>query len=301
MKRILVTGATGFIGRHVTNSLREQGFEIHAVGRQKPLDAQVIFHRADLLQREETRAAVAAADASHLLHLAWLVEPGRFWSSPNNLEWVGASLELVRAFAERGGKRAVFSGTCAEYSWNSQRFVEDKTPCSPSTLYGASKDGLRRIVAAYATVASLSVAWGRIFFLYGPGEKQGRLMSDAIRDLIAGRELLTSNGMQRRDFMHVYDVAGALAALANSNVTGPVNIASGKAICVRSILEQIANKTGNVNQIVFGARDLPADEPEVIEGDVTRLSREVGYVPEYDLARGIEETLAWWQKQLGAR
>jgi len=124
MKRIVVTGATGFIGRHVMDPLRQRGFEIHAIGRHRPDDAQVIFHESDVLNIVSTRRAIAAADGSHLLHLAWDVEPGKYWQSASNLDWVPASLHLVRGFAENGGKRAVVAGTCAEYLWGADRFLD---------------------------------------------------------------------------------------------------------------------------------------------------------------------------------
>jgi nucleoside-diphosphate-sugar epimerase len=298
MRRVLVTGVTGFIGQHILDPLRERGFEIYAIGRSRPCDRQLVFHEVDVLNVDRTRLAVAAVKASHLVHLAWYAEPGQVWHSPNNLDWVGASLNLLRVFAENGGKRAVIGGTCAEYHWGTERFQEEETPCRPATLYGASKDALRRILMAYSNVASLSVAWGRIFFLYGPGEKQGRLVSDAIRLLLAGQAFPTSHGLQRRDFMHVSDVAGAFAALADSEVSGPVNIGSGTAAPVRSILEQIACETGHPDLIVFGAKPLSASDPSVIEADVTRLTREIGYRPKYDLNRGITETVAWWRTQL---
>jgi nucleoside-diphosphate-sugar epimerase len=298
MKRILVTGGTGFIGQHLMGHLRRRGFEIHVIGRHRPCDTEVIFHQADVLDIDRTRQAIKAANGSHLLHLAWYVEPGKYWHSPHNLDWIAASLHLVRGFAENGGRRAVIAGTCAEYLWGAERFREEETPCQPATLYGVSKDALRRILLAYGDIAPLSVGWGRIFFPYGPGEKQGRLVSDAIRHLLSRQQFPTSHGLQRRDFMHVSDVAGAFAALVDSDVRGPVNIGSGRAISVRSILELIARETGAGDLVRFGERPLPANEPEAIEADGARLFNEVGFRPRYDLACGLTDTISWWRRQL---
>lgn len=295
MKRVLLTGATGFIGRHAVAPLRARGFEVHALGRHPPEGADPAFRTADLLDRDAMRRAVAETGASHLLHLAWYAEPGAYWRSPKNLDWVSASLDLVRSFAEAGGRRAVVAGTCAEYAWGAGRLVEDETPCRPATLYGAAKDGLRRILAAYAATAGLSLGWGRVFFLYGPGEKPGRLVSDAARALLAGEPFPTSDGRQRRDFLHVRDVASAFAALLDGAVEGPVNIASGAAVPVRSLLDAIAAETGGGERIAFGARALPASEPAVVEADIRRLAGEVGFVPSATLEDGIAETVAWWR------
>ena len=152
----------------------------------RPEGPVAAHHGADILDAEAVRAAVAKAGASHLLHLAWFAEPGAYWRSPANLDWVSASLALLRAFREAGGTRAVSAGTLAEYA-GGERLTETATPCRPATLYGAAKDGFRRVAASYAAQEGLSFATGRVFFLYGPGEKTGRLVSDAARALLGGR------------------------------------------------------------------------------------------------------------------
>lgn len=290
-RRVLVTGATGFVGAHTIPALRARGFDIHVLGRARPEAATVAFHPVDLLDAEAVRAAVQAVRASHLLHLAWYAEPGLYWRSVANLDWVAASLGLVRAFREAGGGRAVVAGTCAEYAWGPERLSED-APCVPATLYGAAKDGTRRILAAYAGETGLSLAWGRLFFLYGPGERPGRLVGDAIRALASGARFATSPGHQRRDFSHVADAAGAFAALVESDVVGPVNVGSGAAVPVRAILERIGALTGRPDLIDFGARPLPASEPASIEAAVTRLRDAVGFRPRYDLDAGLRQTFA---------
>lgn len=298
MKRVLVTGGTGFIGHHLMEHLRQRGFEIHVVGRHRPRDVEIIFHETDFLNIERMHRAIAAASATHLLHLAWYVEPGAYWHSPHNLDWLAASLHLIRGFTEAGGTRAVIAGTCAEYLWGAARFLEQETLCQPATFYGASKDALRRILLAYGDIAPISIGWGRIFFLYGPGEMRGRLVSDAICCLLSRQAFATSSGQQQRDFMHVSDVAGAFAALLDSDVRGPVNIGSGRAISVRSLLELIGQETGASDLLEFGARPLPSNEPEIIEADVTRLFNEVGFRPRYNLAQGLVDTISWWRRQL---
>lgn len=289
MRRVLVTGATGFIGRHVVEPLQARGFEVHAVGRSGAGGylPGVVVHQADLFDRRAVRAAISAAQASHLLHLAWDTEPGKFWRSSSNLDWIAASLCLAKEFVEAGGTRVVAAGTCAEYEWGSDRLVEDVTPCVPASLYGVGKDSLQRILASYAHGVPFSFAWGRVFFLYGPGEKRGRLIGDAICSLLAGQRFPSSHGRQRRDFMHVADVGGAFAALAASEVEGRVNIGSGTALPVKDLLEEVARQVGREDLIELGARPLPESEPAIIEADTTRLGREVGFRQSYGLPDGI--------------
>jgi nucleoside-diphosphate-sugar epimerase len=291
--RVLVTGAAGFVGQHAVPALRARGFEVHGVGRSSSADAN--WHAADLLVPEERRALIATIRPSHCLHLAWDAEPGRYWTSARNLDWVAATLDLAQAFAAAGGRRFVGVGTCAEYAWGAARFEEATTPCRPATLYGAAKDGTRRILEAFARQNAVGFAWGRLFYLYGPGERHGRLVSDAIRALTTGTAFPTSHGHQRRDFLHVADAAAALAALVAGDVAGPVNIGSGEAIPVRTLLEQLAARIGGAEHLDFGARPLSPTEPAVIEAGTRILTEEVGFRPRFDLARGLDDTVAWWR------
>ena len=286
---MLITGGSGFIGRQTLEPLQAAGFDLHTIGR-RPV-AGAVHHAADLLDPTAVRAVVERVRATHLLHLAWYVEPGVYWGSPRNLDWVAASLGLIRAFVDAGGERIVGAGTCAEYAWGGAVLSEARTPCAPGTLYGASKDALCSLLLAFGAATGVSAAWGRIFFLYGPGEAPGRLVGDAIRTLTAGERFETSHGRQRRDFMHVADVAGAFAALLGSGVQGAVNIGSGAAVPVRQVLEQVARHTGGFERIAFGARALAESEPEVIEAEIGRLSQEVGFRPRFDLAAGLADAV----------
>jgi nucleoside-diphosphate-sugar epimerase len=291
--RVLVTGATGFVGRHVLPALAARGFEVHGIARETQGDVRL--HGADLLDPEARRALIGAVRPTHLLHLAWEAEPGRYWTSAANLDWVAVSLDLARLFAEAGGRRFVGVGTCAEYAWGASRLDEATTPCRPATLYGAAKDGARRILAAYAGTAGLSLAWGRLFYLYGPGERPGRLVSDAVHALMGDAMFPTTPGHQRRDFLHVADAAAALAALVASDVTGPVNIGSGDAVPVRTILDRLAARIGGAERLAYGARALGATEPTVIEAETRILADRVGFRPAFTLADGLDDTVAWWR------
>ena len=290
--RVLLTGGSGFIGRHAVTPLQAAGFDVHTLGRRPVAALGVTHHDADLLDADAARTVVEAVRATHLLHLAWYVEPGAYWRSPRNLDWVAATLGLVRAFALAGGRRIVAAGTCAEYQWGGPVLDEAETPCVPATLYGACKDALRRMLLPFAAETGLSAGWGRVFYLYGAGEAPGRLVGDAMATLRAGGVFATSHGRQRRDFLHVSDVASAFAALLASPVTGAVNIGSGQAVAVRTVLEQVAHQVGGLERIEFGARALSAIEPDVIEAAIGRLREEVGFRPRHTLASGIAESAA---------
>lgn len=288
MKRVLVTGATGFIGRQTIGPLRERGLEIHAVSRS---------HGTDLLTPGAAAAAVAAARPTHLLHLAWDAEHGRFWTSVDNLRWVAASLELLQAFAEHGGQRAVIAGTCAEYEWGGEgRYVEQRTPLRPATLYGAAKRGLHEVACAYAAQAGLSLAWGRVFFCFGPYEPPARLVPSVARALLAGHEAPVTHATQVRDFLSVEELGDAFAALLDSSVQGPVNLASGEPVALRELIEAVAQATGRPELVRFGAIDARPGEPAELVADVARLRDEVGWRPREPLLAGVARTVQWWRE-----
>ncbi len=301
MTRILVTGASGFIGRPLLARIATSADEVHAIARSEApsVPGGVRRHALDLRDPEATGRLLAEVRPDLLVHLAWYVEHGSFWTAPENLESTALSLRLLRAFADAGGRRAVMVGTCAEYDWSRADgpLQERSSPLGPATLYGTAKDALRRLGEAYGDVAEIDFAWARLFFLYGPGEQRGRLVPAVIRGLLAGEPVETTAGAQRRDFMFVDDVAGALAALAASDVNGPVNIATGQAVPVRDVVQEIARQTGREDLLRIGALpDRPSDPPE-LTGATERLREEVGFVPETGLEEGIARTVDWWRRR----
>jgi nucleoside-diphosphate-sugar epimerase len=296
MSRVLVTGATGFVGARAVEHLRERGHEVHGISsRDVPDDPGTIWHRVDLLDPDAPKRLMAAVEPERLLHLAWYTEHDRFWSSPENLRWVESTLRLLRAFADGGGQRATLAGSCAEYDWETNGVcVEDETPLRPATLYGASKHATQLVASAYAAVAGIKLAWGRIFFLYGPGEHSERLVPSVASRLLRGEQAPVTAGTHVRDFMHVDDVARAFVELLDSDVSGPVNIASGKAVELREVIASIGLATGSPELIAYGALPQRAGDPAMLIGDVARLRDEVGFRPRIDLAEGLRQTVAWW-------
>lgn len=294
---MLVTGATGFIGRNALALLIERGFEVHGVSSREPptAPAGVTWHRADLLAGT---SVVERVRPSHLLHLAWYAEPGAFWDARQNAAWVATTIGLVDAFAAHGGRRAVLAGTCAEYDWEliDGPLAED-APLGPATYYGRCKRATHEVVAGLAERAGIALAWGRIFFLYGPEEDERRLVGGVARRLVAGERAASSAGTQRRDFLHVDDVARAFAAIVDSDVDGAVNVGSGCGVTVREIVETIARAATAEDRLDIGALPMRAGDPPEIVADVDRLAGEVGFTPTWSLAEGLERTVAWWKAQ----
>jgi nucleoside-diphosphate-sugar epimerase len=279
MKRLLLTGASGYIGAATLAPLTARGFEIHTTRQ----------HGLDLLS-DDPAPLLAELCPTHLLHLAWYAEPGKFWAAPENLDWLAASLRLARAFAASGGERMVTTGSCAEYDWSHPLLDEATTPLASSTLYGTAKAALFSTLTAAAL--GPSHAHARIFFPYGGDEKPGRLLPDVISAVRAARRVATTDGAQTRDFIHVDDCGAALAALLDSPVTGAVNIASGTARPLRQIIETAATLAGDASLIDWGARARQPTEPAQMAAATRRLTEEVGFTPAISLEAGLAAMVA---------
>ncbi len=302
MMRVLVTGATGFIGRHALEPLARRGFEVHAVRHSAPPAAEgVRWHRADLLDRCALGSLMRAVRPSHLLHLAWYAVPRDYRTSPENLRWRRAGMELLEEFASAGGRRAVLAGTCFEYDLGRGLCAEDATPLAPATVYAACKNALSEAAFQFARRTGLSLAWARIFYLYGPHEPPARLVPSVILSLMRGERARCTHGLQVRDFLHVEDVASALAALLASPVEGAVNIGSGEPVTIRDMVGRIADEMGAGGRVDFGAVEpAPTDAPVVLAA-TARLRDEVGFRPRWPLADGLASTIRWWQQHREAR
>lgn len=301
MSRVVLTGATGFIGMPCLRQLLAAGHEVHAVVPPgvEPTDVTgATWHVVDLLDAEQVHSLLAVVQPTHLLHLAWFVAPGDYWASTENIRWLQAGLELMREFADAGGQRAVMAGTCAEYAPSSELLVEEVSPLRPATLYGAAKTSLHIGAAAYFAERRVSFAWGHIFYLYGPREHPSRLVPSAIRSMLTGVPLQIARPNDVRDFLHVEDVASAFVALLGSGVEGDVNIASGEPVTVGEIVAEIARACDGSDLATYSSEP---QEPAITVGDPTRLVREVGHVRRWNLCDGVRDTVEWWTRELDDR
>lgn len=296
MPTVLLTGATGFVGRACLALLQHRGLEVHAVARRPDPSIGGRHHRADLLDPLAASELMEKVQPTHLVHLAWITTPGVYWTSPANDYWIDASLHLVREFLRVGGRRAVFAGTCAEYDWEAGICREDRTPLVPTSRYGQAKHALHRELAALALSDGLSYAWARLFFLYGPHEPPGRLIPSVIDSLRAGERPACSEGWQRRDFIHVYDAAEILVQLLEADVEGPINVGTGQAVAVRDVVTFLAQALGGLDRVRWGA--LPsAGQPPLVVADLTRLEDRLAFEARFDWRYGLAHTVGWRRSQ----
>ena len=300
--RVLVTGASGFVGRWTLRPLRELGFEVHTAGRRRPGEWDGLYHFSDLLEPGGPDLLVGKVKPTHLLHCAWEVAHGRFWEAPENLDWATATLCLARAFARHGGKRFVGIGTCAEYDWTdaaaSPRRESDRL--APNSLYGQAKASTGALLEVFFSGRAIEFAWARLFHLFGPDEPQDQLVASLARSLLAGEQGACSSGHLVRDFMPVEAAGSALAMLVASNALGAMNIGSGRATTVQEIARMLGDLVGRPELIAIGARQDPADTPLTMLPDLSRMRHEVGAILMPDLRSALAATLEFWRSRCPA-
>src|SRR5262245_31376398 len=286
--RVLVTGASGFIGRSVLQPLRARGFEVHGTARggPPPQAEGCVWHRADLLDTRQRRALLGQVAPSHLLHMAWYTVPGRYWSASENTLWLEASLDLIAA---SHGMRVVMAGTCAEYDWSREGIFRETDPCQPVTSYGKAKLALRTALAE----SGRDSAWGIIFFPFGPNEAPTRLVPSVVQALLDGELAHCTHGAQVRDFLYVGDLGHVFAALLDSPLQGAVNLASGEGRSIRSLVEALQRRLGGT--VHYGALPAPEGEPARLVADVSRLRDELGWAPQIGLEAGLDCSVSWWR------
>jgi nucleoside-diphosphate-sugar epimerase len=295
--RLLVTGASGLIGRHVVERAAEQKIAVVVSARRRPpvLADGIEFAAADLSNESEAAALVRTVQPTHIIHAAWETRQPTYWEDPINLQWVAATQRMAQAFAESGGQRFVQVGSCAEYDWSHGHCDEESTPTAPTTLYGKSK------VAAFQAVRTagqgrFQAVEARIFMVYGPGENPERFIPTICRNHAAGTVPSLSSGTQLRDWLYVKDAARALLTLAEAEAPADVvNIGAGEAVSLDQVATVLARLAGAAETGLGRRPDRPGDPP-VLSASTARL-RATGWRPAYDLETGLRETLDWWRTQ----
>lgn len=286
---VLLTGATGLIGRAILAELVARAIPVQAVSR-KPGPAQdgVTWHQADLLT-PEGRAAVAGL-APRLIHCAWEVEHGAFWTAPVNALWRAASRDLVARFRQRGGGRVLAIGTCAEYDATAPGPWSEDRPLAPATRYGMEKAALCDDLHA---LCGPDLIWARLFHLYGPGEDPRRLIPSLITALRAGQTAPVRASPLIRDYASTAHVARCLVALLDSPASGAVDIGSGAARSLGALAWIVANSLGATSLLQLHNQPA-AHDPAQMAPDLELMHALIGPVIE-----APEDALAHYARSWG--
>lgn len=269
--RIYITGCTGEVGSRLTSILLRHGYEVFGIRNSRNCQnthPNHVCRQMDLLDpSEDFNLDTVLPDV--LVHTAWTTNPNEFWSSSRNKEWLNVSKKLIQQFEMIGGKYLVVTGSCAEYSWNTDVALSEDSSEIPASLYGESKlellDWIRR--------RNLPFLWTRTFFQFGMNEAPGRLIPSAIDSLLAGKHLMIQNAEDVRDFIFVEDVSKILARLILDKTTGVVNLGSGIQTSVGQVLQFLSDIMGPLSN--FQIERNSASRSFVV-ADVAKLNAKIG-------------------------
>jgi nucleoside-diphosphate-sugar epimerase len=302
--KILLTGATGFIGSHVARLLvNQEGCEVHALVREhsNPWRIQDILPSLHLwrsdLGTSTMREYLLEIQPDLCIHLAWYTEPGKYLQALENLDSLASSLELVTQLAAVGCRRFVGIGTCAEYDF-SLGYLSESSPIKPFGFYAATKAAFSTILPEFSQITGMEIAWLRLFYLYGPGEDERRLVAGIITSLLRDEVIKTTKGEQIKDFLHVEDSARAIWAVARSNLQGVINIGSGQPVTVKEIAYQLGNLLGKSSLIDLGALPYRPQEPMFVCANNHLLKENTDWIQQYELLSGLESTIDWYQQRI---
>ena len=302
--RVLVTGATGFIGSHLTRLLVREGCAVYILSRStsstwriEDILPKVEVIHGDLLELDAVKQQLKKIQPEICIHLAWYAEPGKYWVSEENLNMLVKTLQLASSVAKLGCRKFVGTGTCVKYDTD-LGYLSENTPTKPRSLYTAAKLASCNILTELAAGAHMDFAWARLFQPYGPYEDQHRLVPSIICSLLQNRDATLTTGEQIRDFLHVEDVATAIWTISQSGLSGPVNVGSGTPISVHDLADRIGDILGNQDLLKFGALSMSPTEPKFICANNARLRDNTAWAPRFDLEEGLRHTIAWWKRNL---
>lgn len=273
--KILVTGASGFVGRHLVRELLARGHEVTAVGRDASrlgtLDwrDRVKFVAADVHQRIEDPAALfGAADA--VAHLSWpgLPHYKELFHFEENLP---RDYAFLKSLVAAGYSRLLVSGTCLECGMESGCLAED-APTAPDNPYALAKDALHKMLESLRKRQPFILQWARLFYMYGEGQNPNALLAQLDRAIDRGDASFDmSGGEQLRDYSPVTHIAAKLATLLeHPEWSGVTHICSGTPVSVRRLVEEHIAKRGAKIQLNLGKYPYPEHEPMAIWGTTRR-------------------------------
>lgn len=288
--RVLLTGASGLIGKEAILPLLQAGFTIYALSRKdkkSELSSRIIPIACDLFDERAVDRACCHAQAQYLLHFAWNVKED--WAiSHENIYWFETGKQLLHHFAKWGGSRIIMAGSCAEYAVQ-DRDIPENAPLANENLYAANKNALREYAENFCHKNGLSFGWGRIFNAFGHNEYRGRLTAYLIDNFQRGCPVTLRHGSLVRDYMYAKDIASAFVAFLSSDVEGSVNICTGQGISLGDYARIFSDKFGCSDLLTV--LDEPTNQPPRIVGDNKRLSTEVAFHPRFNLNKAVDDII----------
>ena len=301
-RRVLITGANGFLGSHLARALLKTQAQLWVLLRLRSerirladIAPQLKVVEADLLDRGSLHSALKQASPDIVYHLA-----ASSLGAEDDQEGIDFAVNSLGAFhmadlcAAQGVSRYIFSGTGIEYGPGDH--LSENHVLNPSSVYGASKAAGHLISQAIGRNKNLPTVSLRPFTIYGPWDRTYHLVPSVIISALQGREIQATKGDQERDLVYIDDVIRGfvLAAQKTEAVGQTINLCTGRGVTIRSLIEKILDLMGHPVQAVFGARPYRQEEIFKQTGSHAKASRLLGWRPAISLSEGLRRTIDWY-------
>lgn len=269
-KRVLVTGACGYIGRHVVTALCDAGAEVTAVDfRAAEVDPRAKLLIRDLFDGSKTiYQELGSPDAC--LHMAW--KDGFIHNAHTHMEMLSGHYAFLRDMVDGGLRQLTVMGSMHEVGyWEGP--IDEHTPCNPSSMYGIAKDALRRSLTLMLKDKDVCFQWLRAYYIYGDDARNSSIFTKLTQAAEAGQTTFPFNtGKNRYDFIDVDELARQIAAcVMQTEVRGIINCCTGEPVALKDKVESFIQEHGYHITLQYGAfPDRPYDSPGVW-GDAAKI------------------------------
>jgi nucleoside-diphosphate-sugar epimerase len=307
IKKIFVTGATGFIGRHLVPRLKAEGYLVGALVRSESASQKtgriegVSYYQGDIRNYEEIKTAVSAFEPDSIIHLV------TYYAVMHRCDEIGVMIDtnvkgtinLLEAAKGSGAvKLFVNTSSCAVYEQKKQRLKEEDA-IKPQNLYALSKIQAEEACSYYANAFRLPCVTLRLFSPYGPGDHERRLIPYVIGCILKNTPPNLTTGKQEWDFVYVEDIVNAYLAVLKSypfkNEHAIFNVGTGEAISIRSLVEKIRGDIGSDINLPWGSVAHRANEVWYNSGDISKAQTVLHWAPETGINDGIHKTIVWFK------
>jgi len=307
--RIVITGAAGFIGSHLSETLLDRGHSVVGIDNLLTGDLANIEH---LSGRD---FVFVKHDVTNYINVDGPVDWVLHWASPASpfdyLEWPIPTLKVgalgthnALGLAKAKGARFVLASTSEVYGDplehpQKETYWGNVNPVGPRGVYDEAKRFAEAITMAYHRYHGLDAKIVRIFNTYGPRMrvKDGRAVPTFIAQALKNEDVtIFGSGSQTRSFCYITDLVDGILKLAASSVNEPVNIGNPHELSIEDIARQIIKMTGSKSQVVF--QPLPTDDPKVRKPDITRARTRLHWEPKVPLEQGLTSTIEYFKTKV---
>ena len=272
MKNILLTGASGFVGKQIIKALSQFSVNIIPVVRsgkeinfKRIRNIKKIISSPDIFKENESWWTNQCKGIDTIIHIAWYAEPGKYLQSPKNIDCLIGSLNLAKGAVNAGVRRFVGIGTCFEYDLSKGTLSID-TSLKPTSTYASAKAALFIFLSKWLPEQSIKFSWCRLFYLYGEGEDERRLVPYIHKRLNKNESVELTKGNKIRDYLNIIEASQIISQVALGDQEGPINVCSGVPVTVKQLAQQIADLHDKRYLLKFGAKPEDPMDPSCVVG-----------------------------------